>query len=156
MTDFDYSLPVTLLEALESTAKTLGIFGRVYPSEPRTAPDSKGLSCAVWFERMDPLKGEGGLNKTTVRIEYTARVYKGVLAEPGNVEAIALRAAGKVMKALSLDFTLGGTIRKVDLLGAFGAGLGGIAGYLTQDKTLFRVIDITVPLIVDDVWSQVP
>jgi hypothetical protein len=46
-------------------------------------------------------------------------------------------------------------VRNVDLLGAYGAGLSALAGYLNVDNKMFRVVDLTLPLIVNNVWEQV-
>jgi hypothetical protein len=154
---FNVELPVTTLAALETKAKALGIFTQVYRHEPKVAPETKGLACAIWFERVAPARGGSGLNSTTARIEYTARVYRGMLTEPQrDVEVIMLRAVGMLISALSDDFTLGGVMREVDLLGEFGDPLSAVAGYLTQDKSLFRIVDVTLPIIVNDLWSQAP
>jgi hypothetical protein len=42
----------------------------------------------------------------------------------------------------------------VDLLGSAGAPLSAQAGYLNQDGRLFRVMTLTLPIIVNDVWDQ--
>jgi hypothetical protein len=30
------------------------------------------------------------------------------------------------------------------------------AGYLSQDKRLFRVVDLTIPCVINDLWGQAP
>ncbi|KKL71856.1 hypothetical protein LCGC14_2090690, partial [marine sediment metagenome] len=42
----------------------------------------------------------------------------------------------------------------VDLLGMAGEPLRARAGYITQDKTLYRVMDITLPLLIANAWVQ--
>jgi hypothetical protein len=44
----------------------------------------------------------------------------------------------------------------VDLLGQFGTPLSAQAGYVNQDGRLFRIMTITLPLVVNDVWGQAP
>jgi regulator of RNase E activity RraA len=61
-----------------------------------------------------------------------------------------------LMEAYTGDFTLDGLVREVDLLGQHGVPLSCLAGYLTIDKKMMRVVDINVPLIVSDAWSQIP
>jgi hypothetical protein len=42
----------------------------------------------------------------------------------------------------------------VDLLGAHGIPLSARAGYDEQDSKMFRVMDINLPLVINDVWQQ--
>ena len=58
------------------------------------------------------------------------------------------------MTASSGDLDLGEEVRCVDLLGQTGRALSAQAGYLEQDSKLFRVVVITLPLIVNDLWDQ--
>jgi hypothetical protein len=60
------------------------------------------------------------------------------------------------MRAYSGDFTLGGEVVFVDLLGQTGAQqLEGQAGYLSAgDGQMYRVFTITVPVVIDDLFDQ--
>jgi hypothetical protein len=58
------------------------------------------------------------------------------------------------MAAYSGDFTLGDVVQEVDLLGEVGVPLRAQAGYITINQTMYRCMDITLPLIVNDLWSQ--
>ena len=42
----------------------------------------------------------------------------------------------------------------VDLLGMAGSPLGAQAGYINQDGALYRVMTITLPLLITDAWTQ--
>ena len=66
-----------------------------------------------------------------------------------------MNAVDVLFAAYSGDFDLGGTVRNVDLEGATGPGLSAQAGYLNQDGKLMRIMDITLPVIVSDLWTQV-
>jgi hypothetical protein len=59
------------------------------------------------------------------------------------------------MKELSGSITLGGTVRMIDLLGIDGTPLSAMAGYLQIDRKVYRVMDLTIPVIVNDMWTQV-
>ena len=70
------------------------------------------------------------------------------------IDPNVIKAADVLMTAYTGDFALGGTIRKIDLLGAHGAALQAQAGYVTIGQTMYRCMDITLPLIINDLWRQ--
>jgi hypothetical protein len=145
----------SIFNAVASHAMASGCFDRVNQHEPKVAP-GKGVTCAVWVDRLEPVKSSG-LNSTTARVALMIRTYQTMLAEPrDSIDPAMIAAVDALMAAYSGDFELGGLIRSVDLLGAYGAPLSAQAGYMEQDKRLYRVMTITLPLIVNDVWSQVP
>jgi hypothetical protein len=83
------------------------------------------------------------------------RMYAGIDQEPADMlDPNMLAALDDLMARYSGDFELDGEVREVDLLGQFGDPLQARAGYLIQSGTEFRVMDITLPLIVDDLWTQ--
>jgi len=61
-----------------------------------------------------------------------------------------------LMTSYAADFELGGNARNIDLLGQTGVQLSAQAGYVEIDNRLFRVMDITIPVIVNDAWAQTP
>ncbi len=143
-----------ILDATVSHALSLGYFDRVNEHEPKIAPGN-GITCALWLDRVEPIKASG-LNSTSVRLALNIRTYQSMLSEPRDlVDPSMLTAVDGLLGAYSGDFTLGNLIRSVDLLGAYGTGMNAQAGYIEQDKRLFRVMTITLPLIVNDVWNQV-
>lgn len=143
-----------ILDKIVSHAMASGLFERVNQHEPKSAPGN-GLSCAVWVDSIAPVRSSG-LSATSGRLAIQVRIYTSMLAEPPDAIDPALTSAVDVlMTAYSADFELGGTVRCVDLLGMAGEPLSAKAGYLSQDKKLFRVMTILVPLIVNDLWNQV-
>lgn len=143
----------TILDKVVSHALALGHFDRVNTHEPKSAPGS-GVTAAVWFQSLRPVRGSG-LASTTVRLEFMLRLYAPMLSEPADaIDPATIAALDALMEELTGDYTLGGTVREVDLLGAYGEPLAARAGYLTQDQQLFRVVDVTLPLIVNDLWTQ--
>jgi len=145
---------VSILDRVVSHAMALGLFERVNQHEPKNAPGN-GLTYAVWSQSMQPLPLASGLASTTGRIEFNCRIYTSMLQQPYDmIDPNIITATDKLMAAYSGDFDLGGTIRDVDLLGEHGTPLSANAGYLTQDSKTFRVMTITLPLIVNDLWDQ--
>lgn|SRR4030042_210687 len=145
-----------ILDGVESHLKSLGIFDTVNMHEPKKAPGS-ALHAAVWFQSSDPVPGLGGLNKTTTRLEFWIRVYLNMLSEPQDmIDPNLMSAVDNMISSFSGDFTLGGTVKMIDLMGAHGRGLSAQAAYLDQDGKKFRAYVVRLPLIVDDVWTQTP
>lgn len=143
-----------IFDRVVSHARALGVFGSVNSAEPKSAPPANHY--ATWFTRLEPVRSSG-LDSTTIRLEFTGRLYTPMLADPqDDIDATLLSSLDPLMAAYSGHFTLGGAVRQVDLLGAYGPGLSAQAGYLDIDNKKFRVIEVTLPLIVNDVWSQTP
>lgn len=138
-----------------SHAMTLGIAENVRGHEPRNAP-GLGLNVACWVDRMGPVPARSGLATTSALLVFNVRVYNPMTEEPqDDIDPRVLDAVDALMAAYSGDFDLAGTVEQVDLLGAYGPPLEARAGYLQQDGKVFRVMVITLPLIVDDLWAQV-
>lgn len=145
----------TLRDALQSVALASGWFDAVNGEEPKSPP-GQGLTCAVWPQDLAPAQGGSGLASTTIRLPFTQRLYMGITSEPGDeITPYMIDACDDVMAAYSNDFTLNGLIKQIDLLGTYGDPLSFKAGYQrVESGAEFRVIDITVPLIVNDLWDQ--
>lgn len=144
----------TILDAVESHALQSGYFQAVNGHEPKVAPQN-GLTCAVWVEQIGPARGTSGLSSTSTRLGLFVRLYSPMLSEPEDaIDPDMMTALDALMGAYSGDFTLGDLIRMVDLLGAYGDPLGARAGYLTTSGAEYRVMTITLPLIVNDLWEQ--
>lgn len=145
----------TVLTRLADHGKRSGAFRRVLIGEPKSPP-GEGRTMAVWTAPAAP--ASSGLASTSLAMRFTVRVYVPY-AEPReteNVELSAVEAADVLLAAYNGDFTLGGAIRQVDIFGEHGQALTVDPGYVTLDSTIYRVMDITLPLVVNDVYEQVP
>ncbi|MFI1562201.1 hypothetical protein ACH4ZX_03905 [Streptomyces sp. NPDC020490] len=139
---------------LTSHAQSLGLFDRVMGHEPVSAPGS-GLTYAVWLGDLAPSVQNSGLSSTSARVVLTGRVFLPADTEPlDDVDLIVGGAAADLIGAYTADFTLGGTIRNLDLLGSDGDALRARFGYLSLDATTYRIATLTLPMIVNDVWTQ--
>lgn len=144
----------TLVNEMETHAQTTGYFDRVNMHEPKNAP-GHGLTAAVWADSVTPLPTGSGANSTSVRVVFNIRIYTNMLQEPQDaIDPNIFKAVDSLMDSFSSDFELGGNVRGVDLLGMYGVAMSAQAGYLEQDRKLYRVVTVTVPLIVNDVWTQ--
>lgn len=144
-----------LFDSIVSTCLTLGVFESVNQHEPKTAPQA-GTYAAVWVDSITPVARASGLNATSGVVVFNVRCYSSMLQQPLDaIDPGLTTAAMTVMDAFSGDFTFGGTVRDVDLLGMYGQPMGGRAGYINIDGKMFRVFTITIPVIINDLWTQV-
>jgi hypothetical protein len=72
-----------------------------------------------------------------------------------DIEALVLYATHRLMKVLSNDFELDRMVRNIDLLGQTGNRMHADYGYLPVESTWYRIGEITLPLIINDVYEQV-
>lgn len=146
----------TVLAAAADHAYASGLFDRVTGHEPKSAPGS-GLTAAFWLADLRPVPAESGLSLTTYRLVLNVRIYNPMLQEPQDgIDPAILTATSTLVIAYNGDFTLGGLIKSVDILGRTGEPLAGRAGYLEQDHKLYRAVVITLPLILNDLAEQSP
>lgn len=144
----------TILAAVESHALASGFFQAVNGHEPKSAPQN-GLTCAVWVEQIGPARGGSGVNATSARLALFVRLYTPMVTQPeDSIDPDLMTALDALMAAYSGDFELDGLVRQVDLLGHYGDPLSARAGYLTTSGAEYRVMTITLPLVVNDLWSQ--
>jgi hypothetical protein len=146
----------TLYDQLVSHAETLGVFDAgVNPAEPWSTPGD-GVWCAFTAPSITPVGAASGLAATTVRLEFKAVCGCSALMRPvGRADQVVFSAAAQLLNAYSGAFTLGGNVRNVDLLGAHGAPLSGAPAWLMIGEHQFRVYEIVLPLVENDVFSQV-
>jgi hypothetical protein len=144
-----------LVDRVASHAKATGLFDRVNKHEPKNKP-GRGLTCAIWVDRIEAARGRAGLASTTARVVLNCRIYTNMLQNPQDaIDPNVMRATDVMFEALSGDFSLGSEERWIDLLGATqGHPLLAQSGYINIDTMTYRVMTITVPIIVEDAWTQ--
>lgn len=151
----DASAILDIFNAVQSHALASGLFESVNGHEPKSAPAVGGLIAAVWADVIDPDKTTTGLAATSARLVLNVRLYSNMLQEPQDaIDPNLLAATVTLMAAYSGDFTLGGAVFDIDLLGHSGIPLRAQAGYINQDSKMFRVMTIALPVIVDNAWTQ--
>lgn len=145
----------SIRDQLVSHAMSLGVFGQVLDHEPVSAPGS-GLTYAVYGGRLAPSAVNSGLTSTSARLVFNGRIYMPADADPiGDVDVQIFGALDALFGAYSGDFDLGSTVRNVDLLGADGDPLAADLRYLQLDSVTYRTANLNLPMIVNDVWTQV-
>lgn len=140
---------------IASKALASGKFDRVNKHEPKTKP-GRGLTAAIWVDRIEPARGRHGLTSSTARVVVNLRIYTNMLQQPQDaIDPNVMKAADYMFEVLSGDFDLGSEDRWIDLLGITqGHPLFGQSGYINIDNVTMRVFTITVPVIVENAWNQ--
>lgn len=144
-----------ITDAVISHAMASGHFETVNGHEPENTP-SLGLTAAVWADQVLPARSSG-LGTTSIDLVFNVRIYTGTQSDPADaIDPAMISALDTLCAAYVGDFTLGGLVRHVDIYGAHGPGLLVRAGYIQQSGAVLRVMTITLPLIVNDLWEQQP
>jgi Domain of unknown function (DUF4082)/PKD domain len=145
-----------LIGALANHAARLGVFSSIVNHEPVSSPGN-GVTAAIWCGPTYPARGASGLNSTSVVVVGFIRLYRPMgTVDQDALELGILKAKTALWKAYSGDFTLGGLVRHIDLLGQYGMAFRDDPAYQTWDSTQYRVVTLTVPMVVNDVVAQIP
>lgn len=153
---FDEAAVNTFVDNVASHAASLGIFRQVSFHEPKSPPGS-GLRYSVWVQLMEPIGPASGLAIGSGYVVVTGRIYSNMLQKPeDDIDPAILRVATTLIKAYAGDFNFGGTARNVDVFGMYGEKLRARAGYVTVGGGMYRVMDITLPVIFNDMWDLTP
>jgi hypothetical protein len=130
-------------------------WGAIIQHEPLSAPDAPGVICCIFpADPVAPLAESSGLAAADARMPVMVRLMRNALAEPQDQrETDLIDAYDALMTAMLGAFTVNGTVRAIDVLGESGEALAGQWGYISLDKPIFRIIDITVPLMINNAWT---
>jgi hypothetical protein len=146
----------TLISAVMDECLKTQLFLAVNGVEPKSAPPDTGLTASVWVQSLQPIQLQSGLNTTSMLFTVSVRLYGSMLAEPQEaIDPAIMAAVDTLMEAYTGNFSLGGLVESIDLLGRHSEGLRGDAGYVSINNKMFRVFTITVPMVVNDVYVQV-
>ena len=132
---------------LQSKLLATGRFKAVTIGEPTRAPESP--HAAVLMSRYEvPMVTSGTIERRTLMI----RIYIKAFQEPtADVEYLLDDLVTETMEDIFEDYDLGGNVRAVEptLVTA-------TSGYQQVDDTTFRLVDISVPVIIDDSATFAP
>ena len=145
---FDPSVPVLALQAVLVASSVFP--GGVLIGEPFSPP--VGLTAAIFFMDVDPAQTTLGstIDVWTLQVRIYARAGMTPV-DASKVEISVAQGVQTVLSALAGGFTLSGSMRAIDWAGEeAGRKLSVKWGHLVVSGTIFRMVDITVPLIVDD------
>lgn len=139
----------------------LRAMGNVYeavigePSQPFTpAGQTQRVAAAIWFVSWFPTLT---LATSVEGFVLNVRLHIDAFAQPlGDHELALVDTCNEFTTDLQQDYTLGGTVREIDISGQFSPGMTAEAGRITLSTQMYRIIDITVPVVVNDVATQAP
>lgn len=143
-----------IMDCVVSDVQRTGYFRKVNQHELKRA--NRDMTAAVWCQAIDPIPLMSGLASTSGRLTFVVRMYIPMLKEPQDeIDPLMMKATANLMRRYHDDFDFGGAIRNIDLLGQFGIALAAQAGYLEIGNVDNRIMDITVPCLVNDIWPQI-
>jgi hypothetical protein len=145
-----------VFDKIQGYALSSGRFDVVGIHEPKNAPGS-GLTAALWVQSIKPIR-TSGVAATSGVVLFNFRIYTNFKQMPFDmIDPQVTAATTDMMGALSADFNLGGVagVRNVDLLGSQGVTMNAAAGYVEIDRTIFRVMTVQIPVIINDMFLQV-
>jgi hypothetical protein len=142
-----------ILDNVASHALSTGHLDAVLGYVSRQSP-TNGITAAIYVERIVPIKSSG-LNNTSIRLELEMQIYSSTYLEPyDGIDSSLVQAVDAVFTNFIGDFDLGSEARHIDVFGAYGKGMEVRSGYMNLDGKEFRVFQIVLPIVVDDVWAQ--
>lgn len=151
---FDQAAVNTLFDDVVSAAMTLAIFDTVNGFEPKSAPGN-GITAAVWIQDIRPVGAASGLAATSGVVTLNIRIYGSFLQQPPDaIDPNLMTAATTLLGTYTGMFTFDDSVRNIDLLGTYGQSMSAVAGYLTQDSKIFRIMTVTLPVVINDLWVQ--
>lgn len=147
----------TVFDAVVSDWQRTGYFSVVNKHEPRKKPNPGKPHACIWFQSITPLGGASGLASTSALVVFKGRIYWNTgNKQEDMIDPALMRAASNVIRRYhdDFDFGLDPIVRNIDIFGTYGTALKVVSGYLEQDDAMFRVVDIDIPVIVNDAWEQ--
>lgn len=153
---YTFSLKGSLVTVADWAKRSNLFEGGVQIGEPK-APPAAGYAAAVI---MGPWRvAQLTLNNTVEVHEIQVRIYRNMLAQPeANIESELADRTDALKEFIAGNFKLDqeDKVRAVDFGGMFGASVSGKPGYIDVSGTMFRTMDLLLPVIVDDSSLLVP
>ncbi len=149
MTNFTAAQATALFEAIQSYAQALNIFQATETHDPWNAPGNR-LFCSITLGPVRPVAVASGLASVSGQVTLLVRVWSGAEQKPlGNIDPEVLSAVCSLMGAFAGGFTLGGTVRDVDLF-----AMSAVPAYVDFEGKPFRVAEISLPLLINDMFAE--
>jgi hypothetical protein len=143
----------TTVDNIVSKLQAMNQFSSVLDYEPK-APPAGDFVASVWLLSAMPIAEASGLDKASLIYVLRVRIYHSiVLNEPVDDKGL-LERADNIYDDFLGEFDLGGTIRAIDVYGMYGQSMTMQTGYIDVGGTMFRIADIDLPVIVNDVSTE--
>lgn len=151
MSNFSAADAEDLFSQVRSMAKKLGLFNAVIGHDPENAPPSGGIACSIMLGTVKPVTSSG---LAAVSGQVTLMVHVWAFAQKRPLDELdpgVLAATCALMGAFAGGFTLNGTVREIDLF-----TMDATPGYVHFQDKEFRTVAISVPIIINDLFAEVP
>ena len=149
MSNFSAAQATALFKAIQSYASELGIFTNVDLHEPWNAPGNR-LFCSINLGTVRPVMSSG-LASVSGQVTLVIRIWSSALQKPlDGIDPEILSAACSLMGAFAGGFTLGNTVRDVDLM-----AMSAQPAYVDFEGKPFRVVEISIGIVVNDMFTEV-
>lgn len=138
-----------LFEHVQSAAQQLALFQAVDTHEPENAPGTR-LYCSIVLGPMRASAAASGLAAVSGEITLIVRVWSWAMQRPlDDVDPEVLAAMAALISSLAGEFTLGGTVRNIDLL-----SLVASPAWVEFENKQFRVMELPVPIVINDMFTE--
>jgi len=138
-----------LFSKIRSIAKGLAVFPAVIGHDPENAPPA-GMSCSIMLGPVKPVTSSG-LDSVSCQVTLMVHVWNFASKRPlDDVDPQVLAATCSLMGAFAGGFTLGETVREVDLF-----AMDAQPGYVNFEGKEFRTVAIAVPIEINDLFEEV-
>lgn len=146
---------IAIQKALATHIKALGGIERIQEHDPTNAP-GKGITACLVAATGDT-GPPTGLDRSALRLVWTVRFLMPPGAPLGGVDPKLMGKAGGLVGRLAADLTLGGLVRAITLRGEGGSPrVEWRFGWVEIGGTLYRLLDVNVPLIINDLFPEAP
>lgn len=143
-------------KALVTHAKELGVFQDSQAHAPMSPPTAS-VTCYWWLLELRTIPGRSGLNTVSALVVFNAQLLTNMKQQPyDGIDEKLMHAGDKLINSLAGGFQLGGQVEQVDLLGAYSTGVTGAFAWTQIGDAYYRAMNVTVPLVLDDLWTEVP
>lgn len=155
--NFDGAAVLALLAAVKTVPAKLGsLRSSVVFHEPRVPPSTLP-ALALWLGPLEPIGAVSGLSEVSGRVTVQGRIYICTAEKVSDkTEEQLLTLMSAVLGGFAGAFTLGGEAMMCDLLGAYGTKLSAQPGYVEYASAAYRVAEVSVPVIIDPLWTEAP
>ena len=148
MSNFSAAQAKDLFEAIRSYAEQLAIFQATATHDPWNAPGNR-LFCSITLGPVRPVTSSG-LASVSGQVTLLVRVWAGAEQKPtDNIDPEVLAATCALMGAFAGGFTLGGTVRDIDLM-----AMSAQPAYVDFEGKPFRTMEIQLPIVINDMFSE--
>jgi hypothetical protein len=136
----------TTINLVVSFLQKRGEYSLVQIGEPKSPPRGD-LAAAVFVSDASVV---GVTLQTTIELhELTIRLYRNMMEEPEEDNELRIsQAVTGIVSDLLGDYDLGASVRNI-AVGEYGRTVSASYGYLDVGGTMYRSVDISIPLIVD-------